>query len=623
MLKQLKGLVTFITYGILFLLLYPLVLQGQEQKKVALVIGAQNYVAVAPLRHSLSDAIDLSASLKAKGFQVETLTDPKTKREIRDAITRYYKAMENQTGAVGIIYYAGHGIQYEGENYLIPILADIQNPGDLEDQCIKMNTVMAVLRSASNSLNILLLDACRSGFSSFSRSTDQGLTRIDAPQGSIVVFATQPGKVASDGTGSNGLFTSKLLKHINNPDLNIGDVFKRVKQDVFLESNKTQLPSVEDNSIGGDFYFSGSGNTPIPVYVTPVINKEEPSGNALELNNKGIEFYNQKDYVKAIDYYRKSAALGNAYGQSNLGCMYRDGTGTTQDYAEAIKWFHKAAAQDNASGQANLGWMYENGKGVDKNITEATKWYEKSASQGYEYAKGRLKALTAIDQASDLVNKGDEFYSQKNYPLAFEYYKKAADRNNSYGQSNLGCMYRDGLGIAQNDFEAMRWFLKAASQGNAFGQANLGGMYRDSLGVKQDYVEAIKWYRKAAEQENVDGQTNLGYLYEYGYGVEKNISEAIKWYEKAGNQGSGYAQNNLGDKYRDGLEIKQDYIEAIKWYRKAAEQENVNSQTNLGYLYESGYGVEKSISEAIKWYEKAGNQGSEYAKKRLKILRGE
>src|SRR5258708_7326725 len=118
-----------------------------------------------------------------------------------------------------------------------------------------MKTIMGVLKASSKSLNILLLDACRS-LPSFTRDTDQGLMRMEAPQGSIIVFATQPGKVASDGTGQNGLFTSKLLDVINEPNLNITDVFRKVKQQVYAESAEKQLPSVEDNSIGGDFYFT-------------------------------------------------------------------------------------------------------------------------------------------------------------------------------------------------------------------------------------------------------------------------------------------------------------------------------------------------------------------------------
>ena len=250
--------------------------QQETPNRFALVIGVQNYVSVPALRHSLNDAADMASVLKSKGFKVDALYDPKSKKEIRDAVTRYYNLMRNQTGAVGIIYYAGHGTQYEGENYLIPASANLQIPGDMDEQCVKMNSFMSVLNSSNNNLNIFLIDACRTNsFPSFSRDIVKGLSAVEAPKGSIVVFATQPGTTASDGTGKNGLFTSKLLKYINEPNLNVGEVFRKVKQDVNADSEGKQLPSVVDNSIGGDFYFSKdeSSKKVQPVLQPPIISE--------------------------------------------------------------------------------------------------------------------------------------------------------------------------------------------------------------------------------------------------------------------------------------------------------------------------------------------------------------
>ncbi|HCW06040.1 MAG TPA: hypothetical protein DGG95_01600 [Cytophagales bacterium] len=244
-----------ISCALIFLCL-PFTLLAQ-QKRVALVIGAQNYTSLPPLRNSLADALDLSASLKSKGFVVETLLDPKSKNEIKEAIIRYSNAMQDVVGGVGVIFYAGHGMQFEGNNYIIPTSAKLEMSSDLDDQCLKMNAVMSVLNASKKSLNILLLDACRS-MPSFTRAAEQGWAKENAPRGSIIVFATEAGKVASDGHAKNGLFTSKLLKEINEPGLNITDVLKRVKQGVFTESGEKQLPTVEDNTVGGDFYFTES-----------------------------------------------------------------------------------------------------------------------------------------------------------------------------------------------------------------------------------------------------------------------------------------------------------------------------------------------------------------------------
>ena len=227
----------------------------QPQKRIALVIGSQNYTVLPKLRNSLNDAKAITTTLQAKGFQVKSLYDPKTRTEIKDGINWYFNQMRDQEGAVGLIFYAGHGMQYHGDNYIIPTTASLQNPSDLEDYCVKMNGVMEIINSASKSLNILLLDACRS-LPSFTRGSDQGLSKMSPPEGSIIVFATTAGKVADDGTGTHGLFTSKLLKAMNEPGLNINDVFRKVQREVYAESKKQQLPELDDLAVGGDFYFT-------------------------------------------------------------------------------------------------------------------------------------------------------------------------------------------------------------------------------------------------------------------------------------------------------------------------------------------------------------------------------
>lgn len=321
------------------------------QKKIALIIGAQNYTGLPKLRHSLSDARDMSTRLKSKGFLVESLFDPKTKREIKDAINRYFNLMRDNDGAVGIIFYAGHGMQYEGENYIIPTTATLQNPGDLEDYCVRMNTIMAVLKSTSKSLNILLLDACRS-LPSFSRDSGEGLSRINAPQGTIIVFATQPGKTASDGVGKNGLFTSNLLKIMDEPDLNMTEVFKRVKMEVYKQSEEKQLPSVEDNTIGGDFYFTQSDKSvPIPPQKPQPINSITNKQVAVQPKLESLKEAADVDFGYGVKATKTVSINNRAWASKNLNLDYfANGAQiieakTSEEWAKAAKnklpaWCH-------------------------------------------------------------------------------------------------------------------------------------------------------------------------------------------------------------------------------------------------------------------------------------------
>lgn len=243
------------------------------QEKYALVIGVRSYQFVQPLANSLNDAKDLSATLKAKGFQVIELYDPQTKRDMQDAVRKYFGLLQGKQNVAGMVFYSGHGMQVDGTNYLIPAQANPQIKADLDDQCLSMDYVMRAIEEAGNGLNIFVLDACRNNpFRGFSRSGEKGLSMVNAPRGSYIVYATKPGSVASDGSGRNGLFTSKLLKHINEEGLKFEEVFKRVAADVAAESGDAQRPWISSDYTG-DFYFNEGKGIAAPPVVTK---KEEP-----------------------------------------------------------------------------------------------------------------------------------------------------------------------------------------------------------------------------------------------------------------------------------------------------------------------------------------------------------
>ncbi|MFM7328070.1 MAG: caspase domain-containing protein [Bacteroidota bacterium] len=239
----------------LTILTTPLSAQTTESR-VALVIGIKNYQFVSPLQNTLNDAKDMASTLKSKGFEVVELYDPLSKRQMQDAIVRYFELLQKNNNAVGVVFYSGHGMQVDGANYLIPTAANMKIKADIEDQCLNMDYVMRAIEQAGNKLNIFILDACRNNpFKGFYRSGEQGLNMVSTPKGSYIVYATKPGAVASDGTGRNGLFTSNLLKHMNAEGLNIEQVFKRVASDVSTQSGDAQRPWIASDYTG-DFFFS-------------------------------------------------------------------------------------------------------------------------------------------------------------------------------------------------------------------------------------------------------------------------------------------------------------------------------------------------------------------------------
>eukprot|EP01049_Picozoa_sp_SAG25_P009007 SAG25_NODE_857_length_5044_cov_2.869970_3_plen_674_part_00 len=192
---------------------------------------------------------------------------------------------------------------------------------------------------------------------------------------------------------------------------------------------------------------------------------------------------------------------------------------------------------------------------------------------------------------------------------AVKWFRKAAEQGNSRAQNSLGNCYWRGIGIEKHKVQAVKWYCKAAEQGNSTAQYSLGNCYRTGLGIEKDAEEAMKWYRKAAEKGHSTAQNSLGYCYWYGIGMEQDKVEAVKWYHKAAEQGNNRAQNSLGSCYRNGIGAAKNYVEAVKWYRKAAEQGNSAAQNNLGNCYRTGLGMEKDGVEAVKWYYKAAEQG--------------
>jgi hypothetical protein len=226
---------------------------GGYTHRYALVIGNAAY-AESPLRNPANDAQVIANELKALKFDVMAYVNL-DKAKIKEVI-RQFEAKIRENKGVALFYYAGHGLQYNGVNYLVPVNAKIEREYDIEDECIKADVVLRMLEINDNPMNIVILDACRNNpYSKSTRSMDRGLAQPDsAPKGSIIAFATAPGKTASDGDGQNGLYTQELIKALRKPGLSVEQVFKEVRINVINLSNSNQTPW-ENSSLLGDFYF--------------------------------------------------------------------------------------------------------------------------------------------------------------------------------------------------------------------------------------------------------------------------------------------------------------------------------------------------------------------------------
>ena len=158
---------------------------------------------------------------------------------------------------VGLFFYAGHGVQAKGNNYLIPVDAEVDSENDVEYNCVNAGRVLAKMEDAASKVNIIILDACRDNPFERSwtrKSKGNGLAYMNAPVGSLIAYATSPGMTAADGEDDNGLYTSVILQHITTPGITIEQLFKRVRKTVRNASQNKQIPW-ESTSLEGEFYF--------------------------------------------------------------------------------------------------------------------------------------------------------------------------------------------------------------------------------------------------------------------------------------------------------------------------------------------------------------------------------
>ncbi len=220
--------------------------------KFALVIGNGNYKSAPRLGNPGNDARAIGEALKQSGFEVTAKLD--ASREDMDAAIRAHVQMLAAKKAVGLFYFAGHGVQLAWRNYLIPVDAVVRQLDDIQKSCIDLTSLIDGINKASNPMNVVILDACRENPFGEIRVENRGLSQIDAPHSTLLAYATAPGNVASDGEGANGLYTENLLREMKTPDAKIEDVFKRVRLNVRRSTNGQQIPW-ESTSLEEDFYF--------------------------------------------------------------------------------------------------------------------------------------------------------------------------------------------------------------------------------------------------------------------------------------------------------------------------------------------------------------------------------
>ena len=418
-------------------------------RQVALVVGNSTYAHIGRLPNPENDAVDMAAALRRIGFEVTTELDP-DRGELTEALRAFTR---RSAGAdVSLVFYAGHGLEMDGINYLVPVDARLERDVDVRYETVTLDDLLVSTVGAR--LRLVILDACRNN--PLARSMQRTVASRSVSGGSfgqldedllgdetLVAYAAAAGTTAADGTGRNSPYTSALLAHLDEP-LEILTLFRQVRARV-LEATNGEQRTHEYQSLLQEHYLSGA----------PAVEAVTVAAAAPDVDDVDV---GELDVAQL----RVLAERGAADAQAELGVRYAAGRGVERDYGEAVSWYRRAVEQRNARGQVELGFAYERGRGVEQNDDEAVRWYRRSAEQGY-----------------------------------------------ALGQNNLGFMYDAGRGVREDDEQAARWFRRAADQGLAQAQYNLGLAHEFGRGMPRDRLEAARWYRLAADQGHANAQKRL------------------------------------------------------------------------------------------------------------------
>jgi uncharacterized caspase-like protein len=242
-------------------------LPAAAEKRVALVVGNSNYAQVGTLANPANDANDIASALKAAGFEVILGIDV-DKREFDTKVRNFADLLEDADAA--IFFYAGHGLQVAGRNFLLPVDARVQTERDLDFDAVNLDFVLKQMElGRADKTNIVFLDACRDNpftrnlarsMGTRSASIGKGLAQVDTGVGTFIAYSTQPGNVALDGTGRNSPFTAALSKRVREPDRNLTSVMIEVRKDVLAATGGKQVPW-DHSALTGEFYFQPSAAT--------------------------------------------------------------------------------------------------------------------------------------------------------------------------------------------------------------------------------------------------------------------------------------------------------------------------------------------------------------------------
>jgi len=515
-----------------FLLCAGLPSAAHAEKRVALVIGNSAYQSVPRLPNPDADARLMSDTLLSLGFFVVGGSAQVDLDKTRfDAALQEFKTQ--LVGAdVALFYYAGHGVETHGLNYLVPVDAHPQNEADVFSEMVSTSDILDQLEKSGTRINLVLLDACRDNpFRDHGvRSNTGGLAQMPAPIGTLISFATQPRSVSLDGDGGHSPYTRALVEAMQKPGYGLFKTFNDVGLAVEKATGGQQLPWVSSSPISGNFYFAGK---PAPAIVNA---STTPTAVIPESPASGAPTWEMR-FSPPDDPLRQGIVMDC----DRLAAMPYD-TGHPPSIA---------------------------GLEVDKINVAAAAPACNDAMQRYP------------DVMRFVLEAGRVATARKEYAEARRLYEQAAAGGYAMAFNNIGALYEGGNGTPVNYVEAARWYQKAADAGEPIGMVDLAWQYNTGHGVKKDYAEAVRLNEAAVKAGVSSGMNNLGLMYMYGQGVARDYDQARRLFEQGAALGNDACMNGLGVLYSNGRGVPRDARKARQLFLKAAALGNQEAKQNL------------------------------------------
>ncbi|OAN81232.1 hypothetical protein A8B78_09480 [Jannaschia sp. EhC01] len=630
------------------------------QTRHAFVVGIDTYENVGSLEKARNDARAVAGALEEVGFRTQLLIDA-DETALLTELTRFSGQLD--PGDEVVFYFAGHGVEINGRNYLLPADVPSVAPGQelvVTRGALPVSDVIDQFNARGVRLSLLILDACRDnpfetlGTRSLGRSV--GLGREEAPEGTFVMFSAGAGqqaldRLSADDPNPNSVFTRVLLPRLTQPGLPLRTMVREVRSEVRALGRTVaheQFPAVYDQLDGAFTFVPSAAEPALPP--ADVALPDAPTGLAdpCAAARADWSLIGETPGVALLEAYRTAHSgcpLMMMLASERLAAL--TATPAPSPPAATLESTPTPAPTPSPQGDVSVPVQVCVAAADPDHISIA----DLRADAAQATARARCSAALAqiTDRASAegthvLALLGRAAHAAGDFEEAVSFYEQAAHAN-PMAASNLGSLYQTGRGVAADGARAAELFQSAGELGAAYGWHNYaslyyrgevvpldydraaeaylraaqqgwpssmywtGRMYRDGSGFAQSDAQAAQWFERGAEAGNVNAMTQFGFMLSEGLGVAQDQSAAARWFQAASDAGSAEAAARLGIAYRLGEGVARNPDQAYLLLLRAAEEGNGRAMRHLGQMFAEGDGVAQSDADAAQWYQQGVDAG--------------